>query len=87
MRHEPVRGWNCDGDILKIRTRKFIGMFALLALIIVYCLAAMRLAVAYILDLHAVLQGLYFVVAGLFWLPPAMMLIKWMQRPDEDTER
>ena len=69
---------------MNIRTRKFIGMLGLLGLLLVYCLAAMRFAVAYVLDLHALFQGAYFVIAGLLWLPPAMMLIKWMQRPDED---
>ena len=69
---------------MNIRARKFVGMLGLLGLLLVYCLAAMRFAVAYILDLHALFQGVYFVIAGLLWLPPAMMLIKWMQRPDED---
>lgn len=69
---------------MNIRTRKFIGMFGLLGLLLVYCLAAMRFAVAYVLELHAFFQGIYFVIAGLLWLPPAMMLIKWMQRPDQD---
>ncbi len=70
---------------MNIRTRKFIGMFGLLGLLLVYSLAVMRFAVAYVLDLHGVLQGLFFVVGGVLWLPPAMMLIKWMQRPDEDA--
>ncbi len=70
---------------MKIRTRKFIGMFGLLGLLVIYSLAAMRFAVAYVLDLHALLQGVFFVVAGLLWLPPAMLLIRWMQRPDEDV--
>ena len=61
-------------------------MVALLALIVIYSLAAMRFAVAYVLDLHAALQGLYFVIAGLAWLPPAMLLVRWMQRPDENGD-
>lgn len=67
---------------MNIRARKFIGLFALLALIFVYCLAAMLVAVHYVLDQHGVVQAVYFVIGGLLWLPPAMMLIKWMQRPD-----
>jgi len=67
---------------MNIRTRKFIGMLALLALIIVYSLGAMLVAVHYVLDRHGAIQAVYFILAGLFWLPPAMVLIKWMQRPD-----
>lgn len=68
---------------MTIRTRKLIGTFALVGLLIVYSLLAMRLAVAYVLDQHGVVQILYFVAAGVAWLPPAMLLVKWMQRPDE----
>lgn len=68
---------------VNIRTRKFIGMLALLALIIIYCLGAMLVAVHYVLDKHGILQAVYFIVAGVTWLPPAMVLIKWMQRPDD----
>lgn len=57
-------------------------MIALVALIIVYCLGAMLVAVHYVLDKHGVVQAGYFIAAGLLWLPPAMILIKWMQRPD-----
>ena len=67
---------------MQIRTRKFIGMLGLLALLFVYSLAAMRFAVAFVLDKHALLQGVYFVAAGVLWLPPAMILVRWMQRPD-----
>ena len=69
---------------MSIRTRKFIGAVALVALILFYCLAAMRFAVAYVLDMHGIVQGLYFALAGVLWLPPAMLLIRWMQRPDKD---
>lgn len=68
---------------MTVRTRKLIGTFALVGLLIVYSLLAMRLAVAYVLDQHGAVQTLYFVAAGFAWLPPAMALVRWMQRPDE----
>ena len=67
---------------VNIRTRKLIGTFLLLALIVVYSLIAMLFAVHFVLDLHSAIQVAYFVAAGLLWLPPAMVLVRWMQRPD-----
>jgi len=32
------------------------------------------------------IAAIYYVVAGLGWVLPAMPLIRWMQRPDRDTE-
>ncbi len=64
------------------RVRKFIGIFALLAYLVIYCLLAMGVASNYIIPLGGWAQAAYFVVAGFVWLPPAMFLISWMQRPD-----
>jgi hypothetical protein len=33
-------------------------------------------------QLSGLWQALYFVVAGFAWLPAAMLLVRWMQRPD-----
>lgn len=66
---------------MNIRKRKLIGAISLIVLLIVYSLAAMRFAVAYILDQHAVVHAIYFILAGVAWMPPAVMLVKWMQKP------
>ena len=29
-------------------------------------------------------EAAFFVLAGLAWLPPAMLLVRWMQRPDPE---
>jgi hypothetical protein len=63
------------------RTRKLVGMIALLAYMIVYSLAVMVFASHYVLPLHWLVQTVCFVVGGIAWLPPAMWLIRWMQRP------
>ena len=65
-----------------IRTRKFIGTIALLALVIVWGLIAMALAQSVLTNINGFVAALYSVVAGLGWVLPAMPLIKWMQRPD-----
>lgn len=65
-----------------VRTRKFVGMLAMLAFLIVYCLIAMAVTAEYLLDYSGVVQLICFIIAGILWLPPVMMLIKWMQRED-----
>ena len=65
------------------RQRKLAGTVALLVLIFVY--AFLALAVAVVLQVqHAnkVVELIYYVVAGLLWVLPAGVIIKWMQKPD-----
>jgi hypothetical protein len=72
---------------MKIRTRKLIGAFALLALVAVWSLIAMALAQSVLTDINGFVAVIYYVVAGLGWVLPAMLLIKWMAKPDEITRR
>jgi Protein of unknown function (DUF2842) len=67
---------------MTIRTRKLIGTFALLALVTVWSLLAMALAQSVLTDINGLVAAIYYVVAGLGWVLPAMLLIKWMARPD-----
>jgi len=62
------------------RTRKVIGTFALLALVVVWSLLAMALAQSILLQSHPALAFAYYVIAGLGWVLPAMPLISWMSR-------
>ena len=68
---------------MKIRTRKLIGAFALLALVAVWSLLAMALAQSVLTDINGLVAVIYYVVAGLGWVLPAMLLVKWMVRPDD----
>jgi glucose dehydrogenase len=68
---------------MRVRTRKLIGTAAMIVFLIVYCLIAMVIGNAALAKLSGLGQALYFIVAGLAWLPPAMLLVRWMQRPDE----
>ena len=65
-----------------IRMRKLIGTVGLLTLVIVWALLAMAIAQFVLLSTNDVVAGLYYVVAGLGWVLPAMPLVKWMVRPD-----
>jgi hypothetical protein len=67
---------------MKIRTRKLIGAFALLALVAMWSLLAMTLAQSVLTDINGLVAVIFYVVAGLGWVLPAMLLIKWMARPD-----
>jgi hypothetical protein len=67
---------------MPIRLRKFIGAIALIVLVLSWSLIAMALAQLPVIKANAFFEALYYVVAGLGWVLPAMPLIKWMSRPD-----
>jgi len=67
---------------MTIRVRKFIGTFALLALVTVWALLAMVLAQMILPSATGIVAFVYYAVVGLGWMLPAMPLISWMQRPD-----
>jgi hypothetical protein len=70
---------------MHIRTRKLIGTIALLVLAIVWSLTAMAIAQAPVIAASKWLQAVYYVVAGLGWVLPAMPIVTWMSRPDADV--
>ena len=67
---------------MTMRTRKLIGTFGLLALMMVWALIAMALAQSVLTDINGFVAAIYYVVAGLGWVLPAMPLISWMSKPD-----
>lgn len=67
---------------MNIRTRKFIGVFLLFGLVIVWSLVAMAVAQLPIFANNRPLQIAYYVVIGMGWVLPAMPLIRWMAKPD-----
>lgn len=68
---------------MHIRTRKLIGTFALFALIVVWSLVAMALAQSILTDINGLVAAIFYVAAGLGWVLPAMLLVRWMLRPDQ----
>ncbi len=66
---------------MPIRIRKLIGAIALLVLVTVWALLAMAVAQFVFASSNSLLAGLFYVVAGLGWVLPAMPLISWMSRP------
>jgi hypothetical protein len=67
---------------LPLRTRKLIGTVGLLVLVCVWGLISMALAQSVLTDINGWVAALYYVVAGLGWVLPAMPLVSWMSRPD-----
>jgi len=71
---------------MPIRLRKLIGTVALLSLVIVWALLAMAIAQPALASAGKLVAAIYYVLAGLGWVLPAMPLIKWMSRPDAAEE-
>ncbi len=69
-------------SIMTIRTRKFFGAVALLLLALVWSLMGMAVAQIPVLADSGILQAVFYVVAGIGWVLPAMPIVSWMSRPD-----
>jgi len=68
---------------MKLRTRKFIGVFGGVTYLIFYSLIAMAVAGALLGEANWLVQLLGFAIAGILWLPGMMMIIRWMSKPDK----
>ena len=65
---------------MTIRTRKFFGTIALLVLVVAWSLLGMVIAQTPWLASSGLYQAIFYVVAGLGWVLPAMPIISWMSR-------
>ena len=72
---------------MRIRTRKFFGTIFLLILVVVWSLLGMTVAQTPWLAASGWLQAIFYVVAGLGWVLPAMPIISWMAKADPDPEQ
>jgi hypothetical protein len=67
---------------MNIRTRKLLGTVFLLMLVVVWSLLGMTIAQTPWLASSGLRQAIFYVVAGLGWVLPAMPIVAWMSRPD-----
>jgi hypothetical protein len=67
---------------MKIRTRKLLGTIVLMLLAAAWSLMGMTVAQLPWLANSGVLQAVFYVVAGMGWVLPAMPIVSWMSRPD-----
>jgi hypothetical protein len=75
------------GGFMRPRIRKLIGTVALLMLVIVWSLLAMALAQIVLVRANGVLDFAYYLVAGLGWVPLAMLLVSWMSRGETPNKQ
>jgi hypothetical protein len=70
---------------MRIRTRKLIGTVGLLVLVAFWALLAMAFAQFALSSSNGLVATLFYAIAGLGWVLPAMPLVSWMQRLDNET--
>lgn len=70
---------------MKIRQRKIVGFVATIAFLVVYALIAMAIGGKYVVGHGAAIELPAFILLGVGWVPVAMVLIRWMSRPDADV--
>ncbi|MDO9415979.1 DUF2842 domain-containing protein [Pararhizobium sp.] len=66
---------------MPLRLRKLIGTVLIILLVIVYALAATTFATLLLGTAPWWVHLLYFFFTGLLWILPAMLIIRWMERP------
>ena len=76
----PLHQWRTTSNLMSIRTRKLVGVFALFALVTIWSLLAMAIAQFPPIFNNRLIAGIYYVVAGIGWVLPAMPLIKWISK-------
>lgn len=64
------------------RNRKLVGTVVLLVFLVLYAWVAAIIGAGRITLAPHWMQFVYFLAAGLLWVLPALILIRWMQRPD-----
>ena len=65
------------------RLRKLIGTILIIILVLVYALVATTVAAAMLGQSPWYIHLLYFTVTGLLCIVPAMVIIKWMEKPEK----
>lgn len=69
---------------MPVRLRKLIGTILIIILVIVYALAAVTFASLLLGASPWWVHLLYFFFTGLLWILPAMLIIRWMEKPAPD---
>ena len=72
---------------MTIRNRKLVGAVALLAWIAVYILMVLVAAIKLQLAGKQMPELIFSALVGLLWVPPAMVIVWWMQKPDPPSAR
>jgi Protein of unknown function (DUF2842) len=65
---------------MPIRLKKLVGSILLVVVVVVYALGAVTIAANRLAESSPIVQLIFFLVSGLLWVLPAMLIINWMQR-------
>jgi len=65
----------------RMNSRKIIGLCILLILLVAYSFGAMLIAIHYLPESRWA-ELIYYPLAGVFWIFPAMKIVRWMQPPE-----
>ena len=71
---------------MPVRIKKLIGTIALVLIVSIYCIFAVAFATVHLPPDNGWVHLAFFGVAGLLWIVPAMIIIKWMQGRPEDYD-
>lgn len=66
---------------MPVRLRKFIGIILIVVLVLLYALLATTIATLALGTSPWWVHFLYFLLTGVLWVVPAMLIIKWMAGP------
>jgi RsiW-degrading membrane proteinase PrsW (M82 family) len=66
---------------MPLRLKKFIGTILIIILVLTYALLATTVASLKLATSPWWVHLLYFLLSGLLWILPAMLIIKWMAGP------
>ncbi len=69
---------------MRQRTRKLIGTFLLLGWVTFYALVVMAIMHNAVRRFGPIGEPVFYALAGIAWIPVAMLVIWWMARPDPD---
>ena len=67
--------------------RKLIATVSLLVLLIVYSLLVMAFAASTLPAMGVLVSTLFYIVAGVGWVPLAMVIVSWMYKRDRPSPR
>lgn len=62
-------------------TRKLIGLFMLIASLVIYPLIGSVLHNLFLVNLPMAVQLIFLAIMGVGWVFPAMWIIRWMSQP------
>ncbi|MEE4238265.1 MAG: DUF2842 domain-containing protein [Anderseniella sp.] len=60
--------------------RSFVGTILFVSYLVIYALIAMAVGARYMSGAHGTAQFGFYLVAGLAWVPGAMLIVSWMAK-------